>query len=128
MKTYDDTFVCASNNKEFLILTKSILLFNSLTNLMQHVPKKYYYLKNQLLHYTCDLIENIVVVNSNLESTDREKVYINKDLTLIQMILGYFTDTKVLSAKEQDKPFRLLMEISKMSYAWLKNMSVKNES
>lgn len=129
MKTYKaDNYGCSPNNKEFLILAKSILLFNTLANLMQIVPKKFYFLKNQILYYACDLIENITIVNSNLKDTDREKINISKDITLIQMILGYFTQTKVLSAREQDKSFKLLMEISKMSYAWLKNMDVKNES
>lgn len=109
-------------NDNFLIASKSKKLIFLLTDLLEIVPKKHYYIKNKALYYAYDLLENIYIVNfSNLEYTI-EKIYIKRDIVMIDFIISLLLNKKYISIKTCDKLLYVLTEINKMTNIWLSKM------
>ena len=114
-------------NKEFLIANKTSKVILELSNILEVVPKKYYYQKNKTLGYAYELLETIYIVNNADYDISREVQIIKKDITMLDFSLGFFVDKKCLSIKQTQKTIYYLTEISKMTNVWFSNMKEKRQ-
>ena len=115
-------------NNDFIIANKARKVIDEISNMIEVVPKKYYFQKNKLLSYSYELLENIYMINDAEFDTD---IYKKKLLTCIYMIdyiLGFFLNKKLVSKKQVEKVLYFLTEITRMTTVWFRNMDNSNES
>ena len=116
-------------NNNFIIASKTRGLIKDLSNMIEIIPKRYYYQKNKLLSYSYDMLECIYIINDADFDT---KLYMQKlvmDISLIDFTLGMFLDKKLISKGNSEMILYRLTEISKMTSVWLHNIREnQNES
>lgn len=96
-----------------------------INDLLEVILKKYYYYKNKILSYSYELLDNIYVVNNSKGEIADNMLNIQKDISMIQMLIGYFITKNILSLKQVGKVFKTLTELSKMTYSWFKSKGYK---
>jgi len=111
-------------NNNFVIAIKMRKIIYELSDMLEVVPKKYYFQKNKLLTYAYDLLENIYIIN-NAYSSEYASMII-KDIAMIDLTIGFFLDKKCVSVKQVEKILYRLTEISKMTNVWISNIKRKN--
>ena len=116
------------NKSQFIIAVKAEHLIYDINDLLEVIPKKYYYHKNKILSYSYELLDNIYVVNNSKGEIADNMLNIQKDISMIQMLIGYFITKDILSLKQVGKVFKTLTELSKMTYSWFKSKGYNNES
>ena len=97
-------------------------MIKELSNLLELIPKKYYFQKNKTFNYAYELLESIHMINNSQSEIMREVQIIQKDIAMLDFSLGFFIDKKCISIKSMQKIIYLLSEISKMTNSWISNM------
>ena len=110
-------------NNNLLIASKTKKLIYLLTNLLEIIPKKHYYIKNKALYYAYDLLENIYAANYNSSiDFDKEKVHIKRDISMLDFIIGLLLDKKYILIKKCNRLLYVLTEVNKMTIVWFSKM------
>ena len=97
-------------------------MIKELSNLLELIPKKYYFQKNKTFNYAYELLEIIHIANNSENNKTEYKEIIQKDIAMLDFSLGFFIDKKCISIKSAQKIIYLLSEISKMTNSWILNM------
>lgn len=97
-------------------------MIKELSNLLELIPKKYYFQKNKTFNYAYELLEIIHIANNSENNKTEYKEIIQKDIAMLDFSLGFFIDKKCISIKSAQKIIYLLSEISKMTNSWISNM------
>ena len=88
-----------SINQRFLIANKTTKLIKTLSDLLELVPKKYYFQKNKTLNYAYDLLEIIYTTNYTLDNKEKNLEFIQKTLVMLDFSISFFIDKKIISIK-----------------------------
>ena len=97
-------------------------MIKELSNLLELIPKKYYFQKNKALGYAYELLESVHIINNSQGNIMREVQIIQKNIAMLDFSLGFFIDKKCVSIKSAQKIIYLLSEISKMTNSWISKM------
>ena len=65
-------------------------MIKELSNLLELIPKKYYFQKNKTLSYAYELLESIHMINNSQSEIMREVQIIQKDIAMLDFSLGFF--------------------------------------
>lgn len=116
-------------NNNFVIASKTRGLIKDISNMIEIIPKRYYFQKNKLLFYCYDMLECIYIMNDALFDVNIYMQKIVMDISLIDFTLGMLLDKKLISKSNSEKILYKLTEISKMTNVWMHNLrKSKNES
>ena len=111
------------NTSEFKIATKAKELSIIIDNLVQNIPKKDYYLKDQLRNNSIELLRIIYLLNN--DDNKDNILLLNRDLkaniSIIDFMLEKLYNYHYISEKILTKSIYKLTEINKMSSIWVKH-------
>lgn len=99
-------------------------------NLLQNIPKKDYYYRDEFKKEAILLLKNVYNANETNNKEDKKKYLflIKTNISIIDFLLEIFLDHKYISDKEAKKSVYKLSEIMKMTKAWLKEEGIDGTS
>ena len=79
-----------STNQSFLIANKTTKMIKEFSNLLELVPKKYYFQKNKTLNYAYELLEIIYVTNYSQNNKEHSLEIIQKNIAMLDFSISFF--------------------------------------
>ena len=117
MSTYKEEFLIAKHSKE---------LFVNLYDLLANVPKRDYFIKDEINNSMLLLIKYVYEINFLAAERLEVVAKLKTQISLLDFYLGILYNKKYISEKQYEKQISKLTEITKMVTVWIRNKELRD--
>lgn len=115
-----------NSNSEFLIASKSKIILKKVYNITMNMQKKDLICKEKINYLCFDLLNNIYLANYNKIDINKYLPLIQTDISLLDFYLEILYEKKYISKNQLNELLYILINITKMTTVWAKNLEVQN--